>query len=55
MTTTQGRAFCIQRLSDAPDLAALQRVWEGLADDYKRDPAVQQHKDALKANLGRAA
>ena len=53
--TKEGRAFCLQRLSDAPDLAALQRVWESFGVDPKRDAAVVAHKDQMKEALSREA
>lgn len=36
--TDQGRAHIAARLTQAPTLDALLRVWEGVGDDYKRDP-----------------
>lgn len=51
MTTPEGRALVFQRLGDAPDLAALRRVWDSLGWDYKRDPEVLALKDNLKERL----
>lgn len=50
--TPEGRAHVIMRMSDAPSLAALQRVWGSLSAEYQRDPELIAHKDRLKAALG---
>lgn len=51
MTTPNGRAFVLARLSAAHDLASLRRVWDSLAHAYQRDPVVRQTKDKLKAQM----
>lgn len=48
--TDAGRAYVMQRLSDAPDLQGLRNVWESLGAEYKRDPQIFQHKETLKAS-----
>ena len=49
--TDAGRTFVLNRLSDAPDLPALRRVWESLGVEYQRDAAVMAHKDTLKKQM----
>ena len=49
--TDAGRSYVLSRLSDAPDLAALRRVWESLGVEYQRDPAILSHKDTLKKQM----
>ncbi len=49
--TPQGRAFVLNRLTNAPDKAALKRVWESLNPEYTRDPEIQQHKNKLKEEM----
>ena len=51
MLTPAGRAFVLDRLTNAPDIAALRRVWDSLSDGTKRDKAIVAHKDALKAQM----
>lgn len=48
-------AFTLMRLSQAPDLDALRRVWESLGEDQKLDPIVRQYKDTFKAQLAKVA
>jgi hypothetical protein len=49
--TPHGLAFVLSRLSSAPDLAALRRVWESLSPEYQRHPDVRAMKDKLKETL----
>ena len=49
MTTDHGRAFVLQRLSDAPDLDSLRRVFASLAFEYQRDEKVIACAKALAA------
>ena len=49
--TSEGRKYCIQRLFDAPDLAALKRTWESFGAEYQRDSKVQEVKEQMKAKL----
>lgn len=49
--TPHGRTFVIQRLADAPDLAALRRVWDSISFEYRADPDVLAMKDKLKESL----
>ena len=51
MTTTEARACVIARLSDAPNLPALRRVWESLGVEYRVNPEIMAHKDALKKQM----
>ena len=51
MLTSAGRAFVIDRLTNAPDIAALRRVWDSLGDQTRRDKEIEAHKDALKAQM----
>jgi hypothetical protein len=46
--TPAGKAWVLQRLSDAPDREALRRVWESLNPAYQNDPDIQALKDKLK-------
>jgi len=39
------------RLSDAPNIEALRRVWESLGRDYRAKPQIIAHKDALKEQM----
>lgn len=45
------RAISITRLSEAPDLKALQTVWLSLPADQKADPKIIEHKDDMKAAM----
>lgn len=49
--TDEGRKFTIARLSDAPNIEALRRVWDSLGDEYRRCPVVAAHKDTLKKSM----
>jgi hypothetical protein len=51
MLTPAGRAFVMDRLTNAPDIAALRRVWDSLGDQTRRDKEIEAHKDALKAQM----
>lgn len=51
--TPQGKAHVVSRLGDCPDLAALRRVWDGLAYAYQRDPEILALKDRLKKELAK--
>lgn len=51
MTTEIGRKHCIARLSAAPNLAALRKVWESFGTSYQADPIVKATKDQLKAGM----
>lgn len=51
MTNEDGRKFVLSRMNQCADSAALRRVWESLADAYKRDPIIQKAKDDLKKAL----
>ena len=44
-------AFTLSRLSQAPDLDALRRVWESLSIEQKSDPYVREYKDRAKVIL----
>ena len=46
--TPEGRAYCIMRLSDCPDIGRLEFVWGTFSKTYQRDPEVQKHKDRMK-------
>ena len=45
--TDHGPAYALQRLSDAPDLAALRRVYASLSDEYREHPQVIAHAKKL--------
>jgi hypothetical protein len=49
--TPEGKAYTIMRLSEAPDMAALRRVWESLSKEYQNVPAIKAHKEAMKEAL----
>ena len=51
MTTKTGIAHCTTRLLQCPDLAALQRVWNGIAKEYQHHPEVVAIKDQMKEAL----
>lgn len=51
MTTPNGKAYVLHRLSDAPDLNALRRVWESLGREYQQDADVVAFKDLLKEGM----
>lgn len=46
--SSYSRQRLISRLSEAPDLKALAKVWDSFGKDAKADPAVMEHKDKLK-------
>lgn len=46
--TEEGRKFVLGRLTDAPDLRSLARVWDSLGSEYARDPMIQTVEDQLK-------
>lgn len=52
-TTPEGISHCVRRLGECPDIAALQRVWSGLAYAYQREKAVIEAKDAMKGALSK--
>jgi len=49
--TPEGKAYVLQRLADSPSCEALRTVWDSVANEYKRDPDIQQMKDKMKASL----
>lgn len=49
---SKARAYAISRLAAAPDLAALQAVWQSFGITYQRDPEVFRFKELMKAKLG---
>ena len=49
MTTDHGRAFVLQRLSDAPDLDSLRRVFASLSFRYQQDEQIIAAAKALAA------
>jgi len=49
--TPEGKAYVLQRLADAPTCEALRKVWDSIADEYKRDPVIQAMKNEMKASL----
>jgi len=49
--TDEGRKFILGRLSDAPDIRSLRKVWDSLGHEYARDPKIAAHKDQLKAQF----
>ncbi len=53
--TDEGRSYVLSRLSDAPNLAALRRVWESLGIEYQRDPVILAFKNQLKSQFEREA
>jgi len=49
--TPEGITYAIMRLSDAPNIEALRRVWESLGRDYRANPQIIAHKDTLKKQM----
>jgi len=49
--TTEGRKFILARLSAAPDLKGLRKVWDSLGHEYARDHVIAAHKEQLKAKF----
>lgn len=50
--TPEGRSHIITRLTNAPDLDALRRVWDSVSFEYQADPKIQEFKDKMKRQLG---
>jgi hypothetical protein len=44
-------SFTLMRLSQAPDLDALRRVWESLSPEQRADPYIVAYKDHYKRLL----
>jgi len=44
-------AFTLMRLSQAPDIDALKRVWLSLSTEQKADPYIVEYKDTYKRAL----
>ena len=49
--TPEAKSYALMRLSEAPDMAALRRVWESLSKEYQNVPEIKAHKEAMKEAL----
>lgn len=51
MTTPEGIAHCIRRLSLCRDLSELKARWDCIAKAYQHEAQVSAHKDKMKEAL----
>ena len=51
MTTPEGIAHCIRRLSLCRDLSELKARWDCIAKAYQHEAQVSAHKDKMKETL----
>lgn len=49
--TPEGRKYIMARLTDAPDIHALRRVWESISVEYRNDREIRALKDDLRARM----
>lgn len=49
--TQEGKSYALMRLSEAPDMTALRRVWESLSKEYQNVPGILAHYEAMKEAL----
>lgn len=51
----KANAYTLMRLGDAPDLAALKRVWDSLSDTQRMDREIEGYKEFYKAQFEKEA